>query len=291
MTEDEMMIILMAAFRSLIANLWNRDSMDWLAQARADFYRLVRRIAPQIAKHIIDKFVALHRSMFERIKSKYGFEGLPVAFLFYMELWQEKFVQNMMQAFDTVTNTTNTVLRGVRSILDGTFQTLRDLNPPNPLSRLRALFADTPQRDKNDETPRPKRPRPTNIRTPILDRIVKDSPENKKRLKLLKQSKLGQVIVRMAEGLLGLLGFDSTPLEERVESIIDAVVEDLDFQADRDLTEKVAQELNIETYRWRTMRDERVRDTHRALEGTIRTWDQYPRPGQEENCRCWAELV
>lgn len=42
-------------------------------------------------------------------------------------------------------------------------------------------------------------------------------------------------------------------------------------------------------YIWRTKRDDRVRKTHRALEGTIREWDDEPTPGSEPNCRCWAE--
>ena len=48
-------------------------------------------------------------------------------------------------------------------------------------------------------------------------------------------------------------------------------------------------------YRWRTMRDDRVRDTHRAQEGTIQRWDRPPsrtgHPGNEINCRCVAEPI
>lgn len=42
-------------------------------------------------------------------------------------------------------------------------------------------------------------------------------------------------------------------------------------------------------YIWRTMGDTRVRPSHAALNGTVRRWDDSPDPGEEINCRCWAE--
>ncbi|MCC7305332.1 MAG: hypothetical protein IT558_03625 [Alphaproteobacteria bacterium] len=42
---------------------------------------------------------------------------------------------------------------------------------------------------------------------------------------------------------------------------------------------------------WRTVGDNRVRESHRDLEGTIRSWQDDPDPGEEINCRCWAEPV
>ncbi|MCK6417843.1 MAG: hypothetical protein L6Q57_02750 [Alphaproteobacteria bacterium] len=39
------------------------------------------------------------------------------------------------------------------------------------------------------------------------------------------------------------------------------------------------------------MGDNRVRASHAALEGDERSWVQSPEPGEEENCRCWAEVV
>jgi SPP1 gp7 family putative phage head morphogenesis protein len=301
MDNDELMALLIAALMRMLEQKWNTSSMNWLAQARAEFHNLVRRIAPQVATNVINEFIYTHRKWFNRLRSKYGFEGLPVEFLFYMELWQEQFVQNMMRAFDTISNTADLVYRGVRGILDGRFQTISELRPPNTMARLRSIIeqlfgpttptAPDTQRTKDDETPKPKKPRKRNIKTPILDRLVQNDPVNKKRLKQLKQSKLGGVIVEIAEGLLGLIGFDPTPLKDKVTSIVDAILEDSKFEATTKLTRKVAQELGLNTYRWRTQRDNRVRPTHRALEGTIRTWDQSPLPGEEQNCRCWAELL
>lgn len=54
-------------------------------------------------------------------------------------------------------------------------------------------------------------------------------------------------------------------------------------------------QLGIERYRWRTSRDERVRDTHRANAGKVFRWDTPPpetgHPGHDINCRCTAEPV
>lgn len=49
-------------------------------------------------------------------------------------------------------------------------------------------------------------------------------------------------------------------------------------------------------YLWRTMKDTRVRDSHSELEGKFFTWNNPPlvgsqhyHPGEDYNCRCWAE--
>ncbi len=42
-------------------------------------------------------------------------------------------------------------------------------------------------------------------------------------------------------------------------------------------------------YVWNTVGDDRVRGEHEAFEGTIRAWDDSPDPGEDFNCRCWAE--
>jgi hypothetical protein len=44
-------------------------------------------------------------------------------------------------------------------------------------------------------------------------------------------------------------------------------------------------------YIWRTVEDEKVRSSHAELNRTIRDWRDSPDPGEEYNCRCWAEPV
>lgn len=44
-------------------------------------------------------------------------------------------------------------------------------------------------------------------------------------------------------------------------------------------------------YIWRAVGDENVRPEHAVLNGTIRAWSESPDPGDDHNCRCWAEKV
>ena len=62
-----------------------------------------------------------------------------------------------------------------------------------------------------------------------------------------------------------------------------------------ELTRIRQQQVGIEQYTWSTVKDERVRKSHRALEGTTQRWDKPPivdgepaHPGQPINCRCQA---
>lgn len=61
------------------------------------------------------------------------------------------------------------------------------------------------------------------------------------------------------------------------------------------LTELRQRGLGVTHYIWRTSNDERVRKTHRAHEGVQYAWSEPPantgHPGQDFQCRCWAEPV
>lgn len=42
-------------------------------------------------------------------------------------------------------------------------------------------------------------------------------------------------------------------------------------------------------YIWRTVEDGKVRNSHAAYNRTVRAWSDAPDPGEDFNCRCWAE--
>lgn len=44
-------------------------------------------------------------------------------------------------------------------------------------------------------------------------------------------------------------------------------------------------------YMWHTVNDDNVRDAHKDFHNTIRDWSNSPDPGEDFNCRCWAEVL
>lgn len=47
-------------------------------------------------------------------------------------------------------------------------------------------------------------------------------------------------------------------------------------------------------YIWRTVQDDKVRGAHAARAGKIFSWTNPPEgghPGEDYNCRCWAEVI
>ncbi len=60
------------------------------------------------------------------------------------------------------------------------------------------------------------------------------------------------------------------------------------------LTELRQTNAGIQEYRWRTVGDDRVRPSHRELNGKKYSWDKPPsvgHPGEDINCRCYAEPI
>ena len=58
------------------------------------------------------------------------------------------------------------------------------------------------------------------------------------------------------------------------------------------LTRTRQERLGVKRYRWRTMRDNRVRHAHEEREGKEYSWDAPPEggpPGHAVRCRCWGE--
>jgi Phage Mu protein F like protein len=58
------------------------------------------------------------------------------------------------------------------------------------------------------------------------------------------------------------------------------------------LTKEPTKDYITSYYVWRTHEDDKVRTSHAALHGKIFSWNRPPKighPGQDYNCRCWAE--
>jgi len=63
------------------------------------------------------------------------------------------------------------------------------------------------------------------------------------------------------------------------------------------LTRDRQESIGVSGYIWRTVGDERVRDSHDEVDGQFFSWDNPPNetdgnhPGEDYQCRCWAEPV
>lgn len=55
--------------------------------------------------------------------------------------------------------------------------------------------------------------------------------------------------------------------------------------------ESLMLEENLEFFKWRTLKDNRVRPEHADREGVIYSVDEGELPGQDWGCRCWAEPI
>lgn len=84
------------------------------------------------------------------------------------------------------------------------------------------------------------------------------------------------------------------------ESKAELIARDQIGKFNGDLNHLRQQELGIKKYIWRTVKDERVRDAHAELDGTVQSWDDPPivssdgraeHPGGDFQCRCQAEPI
>ena len=69
----------------------------------------------------------------------------------------------------------------------------------------------------------------------------------------------------------------------------DLIARDQILKLNGQITKQRQTGAGITHYRWSTSRDERVRDEHRALEGTLQAWASPPsvgHPGEDYQCRC-----
>lgn len=86
-------------------------------------------------------------------------------------------------------------------------------------------------------------------------------------------------------------------LEERLgvaESRAALIARDQVLKFNGELNRSRQKDLGIDSYIWRTVKDNRVRDEHSELEGEVFSWDSPPEPGhpgEDFQCRCFAEPI
>jgi SPP1 gp7 family putative phage head morphogenesis protein len=102
---------------------------------------------------------------------------------------------------------------------------------------------------------------------------------------------------------------DGTNLKDAKEAVFNIMSERTDVSDSRakliardqiaklngQLTMERQVDMGVDSYIWRTVGDERVRDTHADNEDQTFTWDNPPaetgHPGDDYQCRCWAEPI
>lgn len=85
-------------------------------------------------------------------------------------------------------------------------------------------------------------------------------------------------------------------IEDEIQTLLDTtesraalIARDQTSKVNGQITEARQTALGIERYTWSTSGDERVRDSHAALDGEVFRWDDPPsvgHPGQDYQCRC-----
>jgi SPP1 gp7 family putative phage head morphogenesis protein len=127
-------------------------------------------------------------------------------------------------------------------------------------------------------------------------KLIKDIPE-----KTLRQ------ISQMTQDAL-MSGKSQDDLSSDIYDLFDDRLDVTDSRADliaRDqvaklngkLTSSRQQDIGVDSYVWRTVGDERVRETHAEVDGQTFAWGTPPgetdfnEPGEDYQCRCWAEPV
>jgi SPP1 gp7 family putative phage head morphogenesis protein len=79
------------------------------------------------------------------------------------------------------------------------------------------------------------------------------------------------------------------------DSRCDLIARDQVAKLNGKLTEERQTDIGVDSYIWRTVGDERVRDTHADNEDQTFAWAEPPvetgHPGEDYQCRCWAEPI
>jgi len=111
--------------------------------------------------------------------------------------------------------------------------------------------------------------------------------------KTIEALRVGQTVPDLTKDIYDIMAERTDVTDSRAKLIARDQVAKLNAQ----FTQERQQDAGIEGYVWRTVGDERVRDTHDAVDGQFFSWDNPPgetdgnHPGEDYQCRCWAEPV
>ena len=126
--------------------------------------------------------------------------------------------------------------------------------------------------------------------------LIKDIPFktlNQIRDATVEALRSGQSAKDMASDIYDLMGDRTDVSDSRCQLIARDQIAKLNGQ----FTKERQTDLGVNHYIWRTVGDERVRDTHDMADGNTYSWDEAPaetegnHPGEDYQCRCWAEPI
>lgn len=124
--------------------------------------------------------------------------------------------------------------------------------------------------------------------------LIKDIPDKtiNQIAKLTEETlRSGKAPKEMRDDVYNIMSDRTDVSDSRVKLIARDQVSKLNGQ----LTGERQQSNGVSSYTWRTVGDERVRDTHDDQDGNEFQWDDPPgetgHPGEDYQCRCWAEPI
>lgn len=104
----------------------------------------------------------------------------------------------------------------------------------------------------------------------------------------------GQRVETLTKTIEGYFAKSAGGKPKNIHAAARLIARDQVLKHNADLTRERHKAIGIAKYTWRTSRDERVRDSHDALDGQVFEYGKSPiglDPGEDYQCRCHAEPV
>lgn len=143
---------------------------------------------------------------------------------------------------------------------------------------------------------------PTNIDPKRYDYLLKSwAEDNAKLITDIPMKTMRQIRNETIDALTSGKTVDQMKsiVQERMDvsdSRAELIARDQVSKLNADLTKSRQEDSGVSSYIWRTVGDERVRDSHAQCDGETFSWDQPPidpgcHPGEDYQCRCFAEPI